>query len=77
MNDNFLATIYKATPSCDKMLAVVGSAVAGTLTLGHIQAGVGVLVGVLTVMTLIPRIVIGWIEMRERLKKEEQEDAEE
>lgn len=71
MNQDFLAALHKATPLCDKILAVVGGAVAGTLTLGHLQAGIGILVGVLTGLTLIPRLVIGWVEMKERLRAAE------
>lgn len=55
--------LSRATPVQEKLLATLGAAVGGSLTLGHINAAVGVLVGLLTVLMLIPRVVIAWREM--------------
>lgn len=69
MNQDFLAALHKATPLCDKILAVIGGATAGALTLGHLQAGVGIAVGIVTLLVMIPRAIIGWLDARDRIKK--------
>lgn len=73
MNHDFLLSLHKVTPITDKLLAVAGAGVAAMLTLGNVQTIVGITVGVLTAVAIIPRIVIGWIDMRRKLRREEEE----
>lgn len=74
MHHDFLAALHKATPVTDKILAVLGAGMAAALTLGHVQTLVGITVGVLTGIAIIPRIVIGFVEMRRKLREEKEED---
>ena len=73
MHQDFLLSLHKVTPITDKLLALTGAGVAAILTLGHVQTIVGITVGVLTAIAIIPRIVIGWIDMRRKLRHEEEE----
>lgn len=68
MNQEFLSSLHKLTPATDKLLAVAGTFLAAFLTLGHVQTLVGILVGILTGLAIIPRIVIGYIDMRRKLR---------
>lgn len=68
MNPHFLAVLHEVTPRCDKIMPVVGGVVATILTLGNIQVAIGILVGVLTLIAAAQRIVIGHIEMKEKLR---------
>lgn len=68
MNQEFLAALHKVTPVTDKILALTGASVAAVLTLGHVQTIVGITVGVLTAIAIIPRIVIGYIDMRRKIR---------
>lgn len=74
MNNDYLTALHKVTPLCDKILAVVGTGMAAVLTLGQVQTIVGITVGVLTAIAIIPRIVIGFVEMRRKLREEKEED---
>lgn len=65
----FLADINRAIPVCDKILAVIGGATLGALTLGNLQASVGIAVGVVTLLVMIPRAIIGFLDARDRIRK--------
>jgi hypothetical protein len=73
MNQDFLASLNKVTPITDKLLALAGTSMAAFLTLGHVQTMVGITVGVLTGLAIIPRIVIGFIDMRRKIRHEDSE----
>lgn len=74
MNQDFLATVHKVTPFIDKCLALAGASVAAVLTLGHVQTIVGVAVGIFTILAMIPRIVIGYIDMRRKIRHADEEE---
>jgi hypothetical protein len=69
MIQDFIAGMHKATPLCDRIYAILGAATAGALTLGHLQAGVGIAVGIATLLVMIPRAIIGWLDARDRIRK--------
>lgn len=73
MNQDFLASLHKVTPITDKLLALAGTSMAAFLTIGHVQTMVGITVGVLTGLAIIPRIVIGFIDMRRKIRHEDSE----
>jgi hypothetical protein len=68
MNQEFLSSLHKVTPITDKLLALAGTSMAAFLTLGHVQTMVGITVGILTGLAIIPRIVIGYIDMRRKIR---------
>lgn len=74
MNQDLLATLHKVTPITDKLLALAGTSIAAFLTLGHVQTIVGITVGILTGLAIIPRIVIGYIDMRRKMRHADDED---
>jgi len=67
MNQHFLDVLNEVTPRCDKVMPVVGGFVATILTLGNVQVAIGILVGVM----------IGHIEMKEKLRAAEKAKEEE
>jgi hypothetical protein len=69
MIHDFLTDLNRATPLCDKILAVIGGATVGALTLGHLQAWVGIAVGTVTILVMIPRFIIGVLDARDRIRK--------
>jgi hypothetical protein len=69
MIHEFIADLHRATPLCDKILAVIGGVTVGALTLGHLQASVGIAVGVVTLLVMIPRAIIGFLDARDRIRK--------
>lgn len=73
----FLDCLNRSTPLTDKILAVTGASVAAAITLGHVQAFVGITVGVLTALAIIPRLVIGYFDMRDRIKLAEKASEDE
>lgn len=73
----FFEFFSKATPLSEKVLATAGAAVGGSLTLGHINTAVGVSVGVLTALMLVPRVVLAWRDLLRQLRHEEREDSDE
>lgn len=77
MNQDILASLHKVTPVTDKILALVGTSMAAFLTLGHVQTLVGITVGILTGLAIIPRIVIGYIDMRRKMRPADEEGGEE
>lgn len=79
MSQDFIAALHKVTPLCDKILVVIGGVSIASLTSGHIQAWVTILVGLATVAVMIPRAIIAWrAAMRdirgEKLSKKEEEE---
>jgi hypothetical protein len=68
MNHDFFADLHRATPLCDKILALIGGATAGALTLGHLQAGVGIAVGVVTLLVMIPRAILVWRDFVRKIR---------
>jgi hypothetical protein len=84
MNHDFFADLHRATPLCDKILALIGGATAGALTLGHLQAGVGIAVGIVTLLVMIPRAILVWRDFVRKIRSgeaatddEEEDEAEE
>jgi hypothetical protein len=77
MNQHFLDVLNEVTPRCDKVMPVVGGFVATILTLGNVQVAIGILVGVLTLIAAAQRIMIGHIEMKEKLRAAEKAKEEE
>jgi len=73
MNQEFLSSLHKLTPVTDKVLAIGGTSIAAILTLGNVQTLIGICVGVLTGLAIIPRIVIGYIDMRRKIRHEDSE----
>lgn len=59
----FLESIHKVMPWPEKLLAAAGAAVGGSLTLAHVNTAVGVTVGLLTALMLIPRVILAWRDM--------------
>lgn len=79
MNQEFITALHKLTPLCDKILVVIGGASIASLTIGHVQAWVTILVGLATFCVMVPRAIIAWRsamrELRgEKPKEEEGED---
>lgn len=79
MSQDFLATLHKITPLCDKILVVLGGASIASFSIGHIQAWVTILVGLATFAMMVPRAIIAWrAAMRdirgEKLTREEEEE---
>lgn len=74
MNQDILASLHKVTPLTDKILALVGTSMAAFLTLGHVQTLVGITVGILTGLAIIPRIVIGYIDMRRKMRHADEDE---
>lgn len=64
-----LFELYKEIPVHDRIVAVVGGTTWGILTLGNLQTGVGIAVGVATLFVLVPRAIIGWLDARDRIRK--------
>jgi hypothetical protein len=77
MNPHFFAVLNEVTPRCDKVMPVVGGAVAAILTFGNVQVALGIIAGVLTIVAAVQRIVIGHIEMKEKLRAAEESKEEE
>lgn len=77
MNQDLLATLHKVTPITDKLLALAGTSIAAFLTLGHVQTIVGITVGILTGLAIIPRIVIGYIDMKRKIQHADEKSDEE
>jgi len=71
MNSDFFTALHKVTPLCDKILTVIGGATAGALTLGHVQAGVGIAVGIVTLLVMIPRAILAWRDMIRKIRSRE------
>lgn len=75
-----LEQLHKSTPLTDKILAAVGIVTTGTISLGHVQTGIGILVGALTSLVLIPRVILAWRDLARRLRnaaaREEEEEGE-
>lgn len=57
------------TPLIDKLVAGIGAGVVGTMTFTDLSQWVGLAVGVLTVLMLIPRVIIGWVSAYDKLKR--------
>ena len=71
MNQHFFAVLNEVTPRCDKIMPVVGGAVAAILTFGNVQVALGIIAGILTIIAAAQRIVIGHLEMKEKLRTAE------
>jgi hypothetical protein len=77
MNLDFFADLHRATPLCDKVLALIGGATAGALTLGPLQAWVGIAVGIVTLLIMIPRAVLVWRDFVRKIRTGEAESNDE
>lgn len=77
MNQEFFESLQRLTPLQDKILLVIGTAVAGTVTLGNLSAIFGLIVAGLTALTLIPRVILAWRDMIRKLREGEQHNTEE
>jgi hypothetical protein len=66
---SFFRLLNDNVPPCEKFLALLGASVASSITLSHVSSVIGIMVGIGTLAMLIPRIVIGWLEMRTTLQK--------
>lgn len=71
MSPHFFTVLNEVTPRCDKIMPLVGGTVATILTLGNVQVAIGILVGALTLIAAAQRVVIGHIEMKEKLRAQE------
>lgn len=74
---SILEQLHRSTPLTDKVLAVIGVAASGTLTMGTLQAGMGIFVGALTALILIPRVILAWRDLMRRLRNAEAREEEE
>lgn len=70
--DTFISTLHKVTPITDKILALVGAGTAASLTLGHLQTGVGILVGIVTLLMMIPRAILAWRDLVRKIRNGEE-----
>lgn len=70
----FLYSINKSTPLTDKILAATGAAVSGGLSLGSVNTGIAILVGLLTALVLIPRVILAWRDLIRRLHEDADKD---
>lgn len=77
MNQDFLSALHKVTPLTDKVLALAGTSLAAFLTLGHVQTIVGITLGILSCLAIVPRLVIGYVEMKAAIRKAERASEEE
>jgi hypothetical protein len=58
MKQTMLKTANDLTPALDKLFALVGAGTAISIT--HLNAVIGLLVGVLTLALLVPRVIMAW-----------------
>lgn len=72
----FAESIHKVTPLSEKLLAATGAAVGGSLTLAHVNTMVGVTVGVLTALMLVPRVILAWRDMIVKIRHLEEHGEE-
>lgn len=56
-------------PPIDRLIAGVGAGVVGTMTLADLSQWAGLAVGVLTVLMLIPRVIIGWVSAYDKMRR--------
>lgn len=62
-----IRTVSDLTPLTDKALAVLASITA--LTIGHWNAIIALIVGLLTIALLIPRVIMAWRSLHEGKKE--------
>jgi len=65
---NFIQRLYSETPIQDRILIPIGTAVSSTSLLTQIQTIIGITVGVLTILVLIPRACAAWKSDKKKKK---------
>lgn len=69
---SFMQRLYDATPIQDKVVLPLGAAVSSASLLTQIQTVIGITVGVLTILVLIPRVYAAWKGNKKKNQKEDE-----
>lgn len=67
MHESLFKIINSHIPLVDKVITVIGASVVGVITLTDVQGWVAVSIGVGTLLALIPRIGIAFLEWNNKV----------
>lgn len=69
---DFVRATIAEIPVFERWLSLLGAGVTGTsITLAEFSQWLGILVGVCTIAMVIPRAILGWMDVRERRNRKD------